>query len=107
MLVFSIFHNEKPSRVPDDIISECVTVARADSGICIIAKPEAVTMNSTRFSSTIVNLNTSGVFSSSFSTSEILSQQPTTTTFSKDDTMVAPSCNHGGVCNEVEWIAMN
>ena len=42
--------------MPDDITSECVTVARADSGTCIIAKPEAVTMNSTRFSSTIMNL---------------------------------------------------
>ena len=70
MLVFSTFHNGDPSEVPDNITSECVTVARADSGTYIIAKPEAVTMNLTRFSSTIVNLNTSGVFSSSFSTSE-------------------------------------
>ena len=57
MLVFSIFHNGEPSGVPDNITSECVTVARADSGICIIAKPEAVIMNSMRCNITIVNLN--------------------------------------------------
>jgi len=38
-------------------MSERITAARADSGTCIIAKPEAVTMNSTRCSITIVNLD--------------------------------------------------